>query len=205
MVDMVQCRIFRQWTIKQTSSLCHLRRFVICEPCLAVYFLVYSNTTLSNSLHLLVYGGLVFWALPIQFILSTQAFLLSLVGIPTHSCTPKYGYMVFTVSSAKSEATLGYFSGLAGRWAARDGSSALPLRIFLENAKMAPQRWWRTPGVGYAETVPAGGETALCAAPMPSAHSNGPGGGVAGNRQSFILSGRHENGIYGLMACSWGM
>ena len=43
--------------------------------------------------------------------------------------------MVFMVSSAKSETALGYFSGLAGRVAARDGSPALPLRVLLENAK----------------------------------------------------------------------
>ena len=77
--------------------------------------------------------------------------------------------------------------------------------FYWKTRKMAPQRWWRTPGAGYAETVPAGGETALGAAPMPSAHPNGPWGCGGGHRQSFILSGRHKNGIYGLMACSWGM
>ena len=50
-------------------------------------------------------------------------------------------------------------SGLAGRGVAQGGLPALPLRVLLENArkKKALQRWWRTPGGGYAETAPAGG------------------------------------------------
>ena len=49
-------------------------------------------------------------------------------------------------------------SGLAGRGVAQGGLPALSLRVLLENAKkMALQRWWRTPGDGYAETAPAGG------------------------------------------------
>jgi hypothetical protein len=58
---------------------------------------------------------------------------------------------------------------------------------------MAPQRWWRTPGAGYAETVPAGGETALCGGPMLGAHSNGPRGCGGGRGQSFIRGGLHKN------------
>ena len=66
--------------MKQTSSLCRLCRFVICELCLDVFFLVYvyNDTALSNSLYLLVDGGLFLWALPIQFILSIPSILLSL-------------------------------------------------------------------------------------------------------------------------------
>ena len=43
---------------------------------------------------------------------------------------------------------------------------------------MAPQRWWRTPGAGYAKMVPAGGKMATGAAPMPGANFIGPGGGA---------------------------
>ena len=64
--------------MKQTSSLCRLCHFVICEPCLVVFFRVYTNTALSSSLHLLVDGGLALWALPIQVTLSAQFILLSL-------------------------------------------------------------------------------------------------------------------------------
>ena len=65
--------------MKQTSSLCHPRNFMMYKLCLGVFFLVYDNTALSNSLYLLVDGGLFLWALPIQFIRSKQFILLSLL------------------------------------------------------------------------------------------------------------------------------
>ena len=50
--------------------------------------------------------------------------------------------------------------------------------------KLAPQRWWRTPGAGYAKIVPAGDKVAAGVAPMPHAHFVGQGGGALpiGNR-----------------------
>ena len=50
-------------------------------------------------------------------------------------------------------------------------------RFYWKTRKLAPQRWWRTPGAGYAKMVPAGGKMATGAAPMPGTNFIGPGGG----------------------------
>ena len=49
--------------------------------------------------------------------------------------------------------------------------------FYWKTRKMAPQRWWRTPGAGYAKMVPAGDKMAAGAAPMPRANCIAPRGG----------------------------
>ena len=86
--------------------------------------------------------------------------------------------MVLLMDHAKSEAKLGWFSGLAGRGQGCHGTGPQHFRcgFYWGTRRIPPQRRRRAPGAGYSKAVPAGGNMAAGAAPMPRAHFIGPGG-----------------------------